>query len=378
MTRAREAGPVKDPKTGVWGFVVDVGVDEHGKRKQARRRGFRTKKLAQGELDKLRSDVANQTYVPPARQTFSEFLDEWLAIMAGPDKLKPSTLSSYTRVLRIHVRPRIGGLQLQALTAGALDKLYLELGKTLSPRSTRYVHAILHGALKWAVKQGRVVRNVADAATPPEAKHARAREMTVWSAADIRHFFEVDEVKKSRERIAWWVAVMTGVRRGELLGLRWGDVDLDGGQMSIVQTITAVDHKIVIGDTKTGKSRSIGLDAATIAELRAHRARQAQEHLALGIRPGDATLVFSRPDGAPLDPDRFSERLIHLVERHPELPRIRLHDLRHTHATILMRAGVPITVVRAGWATAQSPSRATPTSTSTRRCRPTPPNGRRR
>jgi integrase len=170
--------------------------------------------------------------------------------------------------------------------------------------------------------------------------------MTTWAAVDVRAFFELDEVKRSRERVAWWVAVMTGLRRGELLGLRWRDVDLDARQVTVVQTLTAIDHHIVIGPgTKTGKGRTVELDAATVGELRAHRARQAQEHLAIGTRPVDTSLVFTRPDATPLDPDRFSERFIRLVERHPELPRLRFHDLRHTHASVPLRAGVPITVV---------------------------------
>jgi integrase len=224
--------------------------------------------------------------------------------------------------------------------------MYSELRETLSPRTVRYVHAILHNALKEAVRSRRVVRNVAEAARPPRAKDTRAREMTTWTAGDVARFFALDDVEANRDRVAWWVAVTTGVRRGELLGLRWSDIDLDRGRVTVAQTCTAVDHEIVITPgTKTGKGRTLDVDETTVAELRAHRARRAQEMLALGIRPGDTSLVFARPDGTPFDPDRFSERFIRLVERHPELPRIRLHDLRHTHATMLLRAGVPITVV---------------------------------
>jgi integrase len=350
MTRSRESGPRKyvHPQTEevTWSFVVDVGVDADGKRKQARRRGFKTKKEATNALNALRSDVQKHVYVTPAKQRVGEYLDEWLSSVAGD--LQASTLSSYKRVLRVHVRPRIGGKQLQHLDASALKKMYAELGETLSQRSVRYAHAILHHALKDAVEWGRITRNPADVARPPKAKESRARLMTTWDAAEVRRFFALGDVGSYPDRVAWWVAVNTGLRRGELLGLRWRDIDLEAGQFQVVQTVTAIDHKIVIGPgTKTGRGRSVSIDATTVAELRAHRVRQAQQQLMLGRRVNDSSLVFARPDGAPLDPDRFSERFIRMVERHPDLPRLRLHDydLRHTHATMLLKAGVPLPVV---------------------------------
>lgn len=347
MTKRRDnGGPVQDPKTGKWSFVVDIGVTADGKRRQARRRGFRTKKEAKEALDVLVGQKAAKTYVPPATQRVGEYLDEWLALVA--DDLQASTLSSYTRVLRVHVRPRIGGVQLQRLEAVTLKTMYAELGEKLSPRTVRYVHAIVHHALRDAVELGRIVRNPADMkkAKPPKAKKGRDRMMTAWNASETKRFFALDDVQAHRDRVAWWVAVNTGLRRGELLGLRWRDVDLDAGDLTIMQTCTAIDHKIVIGPgTKTGGGRSVSIDADTVAELKALRARQAKERLAVGEGWRDHGLVFTRPDGAPLDPDRFSERFIRMAQRHPDLPRLRFHDLRHTHASILLAAGVPLAVV---------------------------------
>jgi integrase len=137
----------------------------------------------------------------------------------------------------------------------------------------------------------------------------------------------------------------TGMRRGEVLGLRWRDLDLDGSRLSIRQTITLVDHKIVIANrTKTGKGRAVDLDATTIAELRAHRARQAQELLLLGIRADGDTLLFCHPDARPYNPDRFSREFDRALARHPEMQRIRLHDLRHTWATLALAANVPVKI----------------------------------
>jgi integrase len=210
----------------------------------------------------------------------------------------------------------------------------------------RYIHTIVHRALRDAVKWGRVVRNVADSADPPRAKDARTPEMQTWSAAELARFLSA--VQGTRHRSAWLVLATTGMRRGECLGLRWRDVDLDAGRLSIRQQVIAVDNRIVVSpSTKSGKARAVDLDAPTLAELRAHKARQAQELLPLGIRQGDDTLVFSKMDGRPYDPDNFSREFTRAIARRSELelPAIRLHDLRHTWATLALGAGVPTKIV---------------------------------
>jgi integrase len=170
--------------------------------------------------------------------------------------------------------------------------------------------------------------------------------MTTWSAAEVAAFFARDDVKAHRSRAAWWVAVNTGLRRGELLGLRWRDLDLDRGTLTVAQVCRAVHHVVqIVPGTKTGKGRTISLDDVTIAELRAHKAAQARELLALGIAQGDESLVFARQDGKALDPDRFGDQWTRFLARRADIRKIRFHDLRHTHATILLRAGVPLIVV---------------------------------
>src|SRR5207253_7724008 len=132
--------------------------------------------------------------------------------------------------------------------------------------------AILHHALRDAVEWGRIVRSPADIARPPKAKEARRRMMTTWEASEVARFFALEQVQEYRDRVAWWVAVNTGMRRGELLGLRWRDVDLAAGQLRVVQTATVLDGKVVIGPgTKSGRGRSISLDAMTVSERKAHR-----------------------------------------------------------------------------------------------------------
>ncbi|HUR23471.1 MAG TPA: tyrosine-type recombinase/integrase [Acidimicrobiales bacterium] len=354
--RSREAGPQKEFRvdavtgekvpTGRWWFVADIGADQDGRRRQARRRGFASKREAQAELDAMRMQVRERTYVAPKRQSFGAFVtDDWLPAVAV--KLEPSTLESYSRNLALHVVPVIGGVQLHDLGGDHLNRLYATLlasGRKdnkpggLSPRTVRYVATIVHAALKDAVRWKRITTNPADDADPPSASAAKAPEMKVWTGAELLRFLELE--RDERYFTAWLVLATTGARRGELLGLRWSDVDLDGGHASIRQTITAVRHKVTTRPrTKTGKPRVIELDERTVAALRSWRARQATERLAMGAGYQDAGLVFCHPDGHPFHPDRFSREFDRRVARHG-LSRIRLHDIRHSWATLALEAGV--------------------------------------
>jgi integrase len=354
MARNSDPGISRDLKTGKWYFVTDT-APAGSPRRQVRRRGFKTKAEARAARDEMRRDVRKGVFVEPSRQTLERFLvDDWLPAVRG--SLEPSTWASYDRYLRLHVIPRIGAIPLQALDPGTLNKLYSALladggrrdGKPggLSPRTTRYLHTIVHRALKEAVAWGRLVRNPAGAALPPRAQDAQPPEMRTWSAPQLAEFLRL--VEHSRYRAPWMFLATTGCRRGEALGLRWDDVDLELARASIRQTITAVEHKIRVAPrTKTGRGRgrAVDLDAATVEMLRAHRTRQAREFLLLGRRPQGDTLVFCFPDGRPYHPERFSREFDRRVERLGIKPRIRLHDLRHTWATLALGAGVPVKVV---------------------------------
>ena len=344
-------GPQKDHKTGLWWFVTDLHRGPDGKRRQARRRGFPTKRAAQEELDRLRVAVRNRAYVAPKRQTLAAFLvDDWLP--AVKVKLEPSTWASYERNLRLHVIPAIGGIQLQDLDPGHLNRLYAELlasGRKdtkpggLSLRTVRYIATIVGAALDDAVRWGRVVRNVARLADPPSTSAARSPEMKTWSSQELARFLDLESA--DRYWPAWLFLATTGCRRGEALGLRWADVDLGGSRASIRQTITMVAQQIVVAPrTKTGKGRQIELDARTVEVLRAWKVRQAQERLLLGVGYADHGLVFTYLDGRPYHPGRFSREFDRRVERHG-LRRIRLHDLRHTWATLALEAGIPVEIV---------------------------------
>jgi len=345
-------GSVKQAENGTWYFIVDIGAN--GERKQTRRRGFSTRKTAQAELTRLLGSLEQQTYVAPKRQTLATFLTEtWLP--AIEHTIKPGTFESYRRNVRLHVAERpIGRRQLQQVEPSDLNALYAALlrgddeHRALAARSVAYIATILHRAFRDAVRWQALSRNPADSADPP--RPTGGPEMQTWTGAQLRRF--LDHVEGDRLAGAWWLLANTGMRRGEVLGLRWADVDLDGGLLRITRTLITTDVQrkgspgMAWGTPKTAKGRrTVALDPTTVAALRQHRARQLQERLALGEGYADEDLVVAGPAGSPLHPKAISYYFTRESKR-AELPRIRLHDLRHTHATLALRAGVHARVVQ--------------------------------
>jgi integrase len=306
------------------------------------------------ELVKRKNDGE---YRPPDRITLGSYLtDKWLP--AKRAQLRPSTFDSYRRNIDLHVVPAIGRIPLQRLTPEDLDGLYTLLAaagpdgqRGLAPKTIHSIHGMLHKALADAERKGSIVRNVADLADPPKLSSAKKPEMRVWDGIQLRCF--LDGIREHRLHPAYYLAANTGMRRGEVLGLRWKDVDLDARRLSVNQAVTSVAYVVQIADVKTGSGRrTIDLDNRTIGVLRSWRKRQLEERLALGGTHEDHGLVFARPEGTPIHPDLFSKTFDRLAAN-SGLSIIRLHDLRHSHASLLLRSGVPVKVVseRLGHAT---------------------------
>jgi integrase len=228
-----------------------------------------------------------------------------------------------------------------------LNALYAELlasgkrsngGGGLSPRTVRYIHTILHRAFKDAARWDRLARNPADAADPLRASADNRPTMKTWTAEQVRVF--LDYVAEHRLYAAFVLLATTGMRRGEALGLRWSDLDLATGRASVVQTIIAINHEVKIGSPKTAAGRrTVALDPFTVTALKEHRRAQLAERLLMGGGFTDHGLVFCRPDGGPLHPERFSRTFSEQAAK-AGLPAIPLHSLRHTWATIALTAGV--------------------------------------
>ena len=331
-----------------WSFTVDI-APPGAPRKQVRRSGFATKKEAVATLAQLQVEVESGDRVDPSKLTYGAYVkDRWFPAIEG--NLRPSTLSSYRDVLRVYALPELGSIRLQALTPDLLNSLYGRLtatggraGQGLSRRTVRYVHTVIAKSLKDAERWRLVRRNVAALADPPTAKSTKPGRVKAWSAEEVRSF--LDHVGDHRLRPLWWVLTTTGLRRGEALGLRWGNVDLEAGSASIVHTLISVNYEVLESTPKTDRGRRlVSLDPETVSVLRAWRKRQLEERVAWGPAWTDTGYVFTREDGTAWHPDRISHLFRQLV-RQTDLPGISVHDLRHTSASLALAGGVPMKVV---------------------------------
>lgn len=291
----------KPAGSGRWYVLLDMGRDGTGRRRQKWHSGYRSKRDAERGLTALLSARDTGTYVEPQRVTLGEYLlERWLP--AVESTVRPATYDGYGRHLRRCVVPAVGALSLQSV-------------------------------LK------------------PKQRGVGSVEMRTWSAPELRAFLE--HVQGDRLYAAWRLAASTGVRRGELLGLRWVDVDLAAGHVAVRQTLTAVRGKLLFDAPKTARSRrSVALDTETVTALRSWRADQLEERLAWGEAWQETGMLFTREDGSLIHPDAFSAWWSRHL-RQSGLPRIRFHELRHTHASLALLAGVPAKVVseRLGHAT---------------------------
>lgn len=331
-----------------WTYVLDISLPGQ-RRRQKSKGGYRTKRDALAALNEAQGALQRGLYVEPSKLSMRTFLiDHWLpAIEAG---LRQSTLQGYRSAITNYVLPRLGDTRLQALTPDQLNAFYGELlragrrdGKTgLSPKTVHNVHVLLHKALHDAVRWSYLPRNVAEYSDPPK-QTSSGKAMRTWAPAELRSFLEY--VQDDAYYAAWVLAANTGMRRGEVLGVRWQDIDFDRRRLAIRQTIISIDYRVEIGEPKTARGRrSVALDSGTVTALRAHRVKQNQLKLMLGEAWQDNDLVFCRDDGTPVHPDRFTQMFDKHV-RDSGLPRIRLHDLRHTHATLALAAGIHPKVV---------------------------------
>lgn len=279
-------------------------------------------------------------------KTVAQFFREWLEL--AKMRLRYSSLSGYRINIERHILPTLGEIPLADLRPEHLNKLYAELlanGRVdgtggLSPRTVQYTRTILQRALKDAVRWGLVERNVTNLTDAPRV---RTPEMKTWTRDEVRRF--LSHVRRDRYYVAWFLAVMTGLRRGELLGLRWRDVDLEAGRLQIRQTLVATGNVVLWSEPKTrGSRRVVVLPPDAIDMLRAHASLQDREKPAWSADNIGCDVVFTKPDGSPVHPDRFT-RWFARHARDAGLPHIRLHDLRHTFATLALEAGIHAKVV---------------------------------
>jgi len=328
-----------------------------GSRKRLSFPGGIRRRDAERMLVELLEQQRVETFVEPDKLTLGVYLvSEWLPLMSTT--LRPSTLDAYRRSIDIHINPQLGAIPLQRVRPIELTKVYGEWVRAgrrdgtggLSIKTVRNLHMIIRKALDDAVELGYLSRNPAIQAKPPKVSSTKSKPMRSWTVGELNAFLD-SCMEADPHSTLWHLAAYTGMRRGELLGLRWCDVDLGHARLAVRHTIVSVGYQILESDPKTSRGeRTIDLDSTTIAVLTDHRL--AMEERATSLRRSADALVFARPDGSPLHPDLVRQSFGRAVGRAP-VSRIRFHDLRHTHASLLLMAGVPPKVVseRLGHAT---------------------------
>jgi integrase len=324
-----------------YSVVLDLGRGPDGRRIRKWHSGYRTRKDAERARVELLATLDRGSYVEPSKLTVAAFLrDHWLPSLRA--QVRPSMWAEHKSKVEVHLVPAIGGVLLQRLTPGHLNAVYADLlERGLSARTVLHVHATIRRALADATRWGLVPRNVALLASPPRPGRP---ELQVWTAADLRSFLAF--VEDDRLYGLWLLAASTGMRRGELLGLQWPDVDIGRARVAVRRSLVTVGHQVVVSEPKTAKGRrSVALDPATVAGLKAWRKHQTAERLAWGPAWTDSGLVFTREDGRPLHPREVTRAFTRHVLA-ADLPIIRLHDLRHTHATLALAAGVHPKIVQ--------------------------------
>jgi integrase len=270
-----------------------------------------------------------------------EYLGRWLSDSVR-DTVRLTTFERYEQVVRLHIRPVLGKVKLKNITSAHVRGLYRQkLDAGLSPRSVQYVHVTLHKALKQAIADGLIPRNVTEAVKPPQV---RREEMQPLTAEQVKVLFQA--AKGDRLEALYVLAVTTGLRQGELLGLRWDDIDLEVGTLQVRRTLTTAKGGPVLSAPKTkGSRRTVKLSPTALEALRSHLARQLEEIDRVGSLWREKGLIFAAEVGEPLRRQYVTARRFKPLLRRAGLPEIRFHDLRHTCATLLLSENVNPKVV---------------------------------
>jgi len=331
-------GHLKERSPGHWSIVLDVRDPETGKRKR-RWHSFRgTKRQAEDERSRLIAEMRGGLYVDPSRVTLAQYFERWLAHMAS--QLSPRGFERYTEIVRKNLVPALGAVHLTKLRPAQIADAYTKAltngrrdgGGGLSPKTVVYMHQILKQALKQAVDWQMLARNPASTVKPPKVERKQMKTFDADGTVAL-----IETARGTNLFMPILLGACTGMRRGEMAALRWRHVS--DACVSVVESAEQTKAGVRYKPPKSGKGRVVALPAMLAEELRAHRVQQAQELLKIGVRLSGDTFVLARPDGTPYQPHYLTKAFERFLAAHG-FPRIRLHDLRHTHATAMLKAGV--------------------------------------
>jgi integrase len=345
-------GSIKQRSRGSYQVAIYLGFDANGRQQYHRETVRGTKKDAQVRLAELLNRLHRGEAVKASKTTLGGYLDEWLESYAKAN-VSPKTYERYEELVRLTIKPHAGNIVLDHLQPIQLQRLYSTLlqsgrkkkaksGKTgLSARTVLHVHRLLHQALKRAVKWQLLFRNPCDAVEPPRPE---SHEMRTLNAAESAWLLEA--VLQTRLYPGILLGISTGLRRGEVLGMRWSDIDFISKKLIVNQAIEKTNAGIRFKQPKTKRSRrQVALPEFAVSALREFRARQDEERKLYGTDYADHNLVCARPDGSPMDPDVYSSDVIDFMKK-IGLAGVSFHKLRHGYATHLLAQNVHPKVVQ--------------------------------
>ncbi len=324
-------------------IIINLGLDPStGQRRQQWVSVKGNKKDAEKKLAEMLHQLDTGALFKPGKVTVSEYLRRWLTEYCRPN-LSPRSFERYQGIVRKHLIPAFGNILLTQLRPEHIQKHYAALyAQGLAARTVRYDHVVIHRALKLACKWALLSRNVADTVDPPRAHD---KEMNTWDEDNIIRF--LNTAKDTTYYALFHTALFTGMRRSELLALRWCDVDFIFSQISVSRSLHQInDGSYVFTQPKSAKSqRSIALSPSAILVLKEYHEKQKLERMMRGISLTDEDLVFSHPDGKPFRPNTVSRAWNILATRAGVNP-IRFHDARHTHASLMLKQGTHPKIVQ--------------------------------
>jgi integrase len=335
-------GHIRKRGKSSWAIVLDLGRDGAGKRHQKWHTVRGTKKDAERELARLITEINTGDYVEPSRMLVREYLERWLRDYAE-HSVSPKTYERYDEIIRSHIVPALGGYELSKLRPLHIQGFYtaaITSGRKdgnggLSAQTVLHFHRLLHRALGQAVRWQLLARNPAEAVEPPRPQRTEMRALD-----DAQIALLLKSLEGSRLHAPVLLALSTGLRRGELLGLRWRDIDLERGCLTVNCSVEQTKQSLRFKIPKTERSRRmVALPSFAVDMLRAHKREQTEARLKLGPAYQNDDLIFPREDGSPWPPDSFSTAFAAFIRR-SDLPHVRFHDLRHSHATQLLKHGV--------------------------------------
>ena len=335
-------GHIRERAPGHWAIIFDVPDPANGKRRRKWHSFAGTKRQAQIECARLISAINGGAYLEPAKITVAAHMERWLEQVRS--QVSPKTFERYCGVVRGNILPTLGAVLLTRLQPAQISEMYAKAlasgrrdGKGgLSPASVLYMHRLLKEAFQVAVSEWRLLAwNPVDSIKAPKLKRKNMRALDTAETAAL-----LEAARAYRLFVPVILAVTCGLRRGEICALRWRNVELSGAsQLAVIGSTEQTKAGIREKGTKSGRARTVALTALAIEELRHHKARQAEELLRVGVRQTDDMYVVAQADGQPLKPNSLTHEFVRFIAS-TGLPRVRFHDLRHSHATHLLATGV--------------------------------------